>query len=123
MDQFCSCQVSLVVAGSCTLSTRCCRDEPEFCDTLDYIFISKQIDVKGVKTLLHSRADGPQPTLTEPSDHLMLAADLVVLESNKKKSKPATAAVAATVTAAAAAAAAAANNNDNDDDVDDVVAK
>jgi 2',5'-phosphodiesterase len=55
-------------------------DEPRFVDTLDYIFLSKEWAVKDVLQLpsLSDLAPGPQPTETEPSDHLLLAATLTL---------------------------------------------
>ena len=54
------------------------EDEP-FIDTLDYIFVSEDWNVAGVKDLPHREdAGGPFPNLDrgEPSDHLLIAADL-----------------------------------------------
>jgi mRNA deadenylase 3'-5' endonuclease subunit Ccr4 len=55
------------------------REDPPFIDTLDYIFLSPEWSVKGVKSLPHrDDADGPFPNLAagEPSDHILIAADL-----------------------------------------------
>jgi len=53
-------------------------DEP-FIDCLDYIFLSPTVSVKGVLPLPHRDAiQGPLPNPAEPSDHLMIAADLEV---------------------------------------------
>ena len=54
------------------------RDEPEFIDTLDYIFVSRGCEVIDVLSLpdVGSR-DAPRrplPTAEQPSDHLLLAA-------------------------------------------------
>lgn len=54
------------------------EDEP-FIDTLDYIFLSEEWKVKGVMELPHREGSGgPFPNLekNEPSDHIMIAADL-----------------------------------------------
>ena len=54
------------------------EDEP-FIDTLDYIFVSEDWTVAGVKALPHREgAGGPFPNLDrgEPSDHILIAADL-----------------------------------------------
>mmetsp|Transcript_15167 Transcript_15167/g.18393 ORF Transcript_15167/g.18393 Transcript_15167/m.18393 type:complete len:375 (-) Transcript_15167:1061-2185(-) len=53
------------------------KDEP-FIGCLDYIFLSKHFDVCSVRPLYASveESNGPFPTGKEPSDHLMLAADL-----------------------------------------------
>lgn len=52
-----------------------------FIETLDYIFLSKHWDVKKVKELPHRNdvSDGPYPNAEQPSDHLMIAADLVLM--------------------------------------------
>lgn len=54
------------------------EDEP-FIDTLDYIFISPEWEITGVKPLPNrSVANGPFPNLDhgEPSDHILMAASL-----------------------------------------------
>jgi 2',5'-phosphodiesterase len=54
------------------------EDEP-FIDTLDYIFCGKQWEIVGVNPLPHrDEAGGPFPNLdkNEPSDHILIAADL-----------------------------------------------
>jgi len=54
-------------------------DEP-FIDCLDYIFVSDGVGVDGVKPLPHrSDVTGPFPSAAEPSDHLLIAADLRLL--------------------------------------------
>lgn len=56
------------------------NDEP-FIDTLDYIFLSPQWSVNNVLPLPSKEASmaiGPLPTQHEPSDHLMIAADLSI---------------------------------------------
>ena len=61
------------------------EDEP-FIDTLDYIFLSRgQWKVENMATFVdRTKAGGPFPNLeeSEPSDHILMAADLVVA-SNK----------------------------------------
>lgn len=50
-----------------------------FIDTLDYIFCSEQWDIDAVKALpTREQASGPFPNLdeSEPSDHILIAADL-----------------------------------------------
>ncbi len=59
----------------------CQRDDPEnfFVDTLDYIFLSDQWKVTKVKPIQHrTEAKGPFPNLDEgePSDHVLISADL-----------------------------------------------
>lgn len=55
------------------------NDEP-FIETIDYIFASKQgVAVVACKPLPdRSEAQGPFPTREEPSDHLLIAAELRV---------------------------------------------
>lgn len=51
--------------------------EEGFIDTLDYIFCGSDWIVQSVKKLPHrDEADGPFPNEIEPSDHILLAADL-----------------------------------------------
>ena len=55
------------------------KEEDPFIDTLDYIFLSEEWKVKGVKELCHrTDSGGPFPNLDrgEPSDHVLIAADL-----------------------------------------------
>ena len=55
------------------------KDDPQFIDTLDYIFISPKIEVAEVLQLPHrSEVKGPFPAPDEPSDHILLAATLRV---------------------------------------------
>ena len=56
------------------------KSEPAFCETLDYIFCSKDIKVATVLPLPESRAtvSGPFPNSAQPSDHMMIAATLNV---------------------------------------------
>ena len=60
-----------------------CRDDPPFIGTLDYIFLSKSTSttegwkVHRTKTLPNKETSGgPFPGENEPSDHLLIAADL-----------------------------------------------
>lgn len=80
--------------------TNYARTGDVFAACLDYIFLSPDVvatRTRPLPTLADlDAAGGPLPTLQEPSDHLMIAADLVVCET------------AAAATAAAEAAAAAA---------------
>ena len=56
------------------------RDEPPFVDVLDYVFLSPHWRVRGVQELPSRDAiPGPLPTEQEPSDHLLLAAEIAVL--------------------------------------------
>lgn len=55
------------------------RDDPEFVDTLDYIFVSRRcevLDVLPLPDLADAKRGGPQPTAGQPSDHLLLAASI-----------------------------------------------
>jgi 2',5'-phosphodiesterase len=55
------------------------RDKDPFIDTLDYIFLSDHWKVTGVKSLpKREDSGGPFPNLdhNEPSDHILIAADL-----------------------------------------------
>lgn len=55
------------------------KEDDPFIDTLDYIFLSEEWKVKGVKELPHrDGSGGPFPNLDkgEPSDHILIAADL-----------------------------------------------
>lgn len=52
-------------------------DSEPFIDTLDYIFLSKEWNVKSVENLPHrDDVDGPLPTRDEPSDHILLSATI-----------------------------------------------
>lgn len=55
------------------------KDEPEFIDTLDYIFYSDRLAVKEVDALPH-RNDvvGPFPNDNEPSDHIAISASFTI---------------------------------------------
>lgn len=53
------------------------QQQPEFIDTLDYIFYSPKegIEVESVRPLPHrSEVQGPLPNQDEPSDHILLSA-------------------------------------------------
>lgn len=53
------------------------KQEVPFKDTLDYIFISPQWTVLGTAPLPNEATNsGPLPTEHEPSDHLLISADL-----------------------------------------------
>jgi len=56
------------------------RGSPEdFMGCLDYIFLSEGLQVSGVKRVAtQEEAPGPYPSETQPSDHVMIAADLIV---------------------------------------------
>jgi len=55
------------------------KDDDPFIDTLDYIFVTDDIEVVDVLELPHrDDVKGPFPTETEPSDHIMLAATIRV---------------------------------------------
>lgn len=53
------------------------KEQDPFIDTLDYIFVSDEWKVTGVLPTGHRNdANGPFPNAVEPSDHIMIAADL-----------------------------------------------
>ena len=53
--------------------------QEDFIDCLDYIFLSEGIDVTGVLELpTKDSCPGPYPSATQPSDHVMIAANLCV---------------------------------------------
>ena len=56
------------------------KDDEPFIDTLDYIFVTENIRVDAVAPLKHRDevTDGPYPSENEPSDHVLLAADVTV---------------------------------------------
>lgn len=57
------------------------RSEEPFIDTLDYVFLSEHWRVTDVEQTPHrNEVVGPLPTQLEPSDHILIAAE-VVLES------------------------------------------
>lgn len=54
------------------------QEQPVFQETLDYIFCSKEWEVKAVEELPHRSVApaGPYPAENEPSDHVLLAAEV-----------------------------------------------
>ena len=53
------------------------KDDPQFIDTLDYIFISPTVEVAEFLPLPNrSEVKGPFPAPDEPSDHILLAATI-----------------------------------------------
>lgn len=55
------------------------KTEPLFVDTLDYIFCGPGVQVLSADDLPHrSKVHGPLPNASEPSDHIMLAANVRV---------------------------------------------
>ena len=59
------------------------RDD-EFVGTLDYIFLSDEWDVDGVQKIpTREEYPGPFPTEAEPSDHLLISADLSLSGASK----------------------------------------
>lgn len=53
------------------------EENDPFIDTLDYIFLSKEWKVTSVKEICsRENANGPFPNAKEPSDHVLIAADL-----------------------------------------------
>ena len=55
------------------------KDDEPFIDTLDYIFVTDDVEVLDVLDLPHrDEVKGPFPAATEPSDHIMLAATVLV---------------------------------------------
>ena len=61
------------------------RDGPPFIETLDYIFISENVEVEEVDELPHRSDvdDNPFPSATEPSDHIMIGARLKFLGARR----------------------------------------
>ena len=60
------------------------KEGPMFIDTLDYIFHSPEWTVKGVGLLPHrEEVNGPLPNKSESSDHLLIAAELVVRDCSR----------------------------------------
>lgn len=62
-----------------TVKTLTVNHDSPFVDTLDYIFVCSGIDVCGVKEPISAASlmdDVMFPSATEPSDHLLIAADL-----------------------------------------------
>ena len=71
-------EVGKMAAQSETLRARIKDDDP-FIDTLDYIFVTDDVEVVDVLDLPHrDQVKGPFPAATEPSDHIMLAATIRV---------------------------------------------
>lgn len=55
------------------------KEDDPFIDTLDYIFLSDEWSVSRVKPIVHRDvANGPYPNAVEPSDHVLIAADLTL---------------------------------------------
>lgn len=55
------------------------KDDDPFIGTLDYIFLSKEWSVNGVREISkREEVDGPFPNVDEPSDHALIAADLKI---------------------------------------------
>jgi 2',5'-phosphodiesterase len=53
------------------------KDSPTFIATLDYIFHSPEWTVESVRNLPHrDNVAGPLPNADEPSDHLVISAEL-----------------------------------------------
>jgi len=53
------------------------KEDDAFIDTLDYIFLSREWSVESTKPIVHrDKANGPFPNSFEPSDHVLIAADL-----------------------------------------------
>jgi mRNA deadenylase 3'-5' endonuclease subunit Ccr4 len=53
------------------------KEDDPFIGTLDYIFLSKEWKVVGTHKIPHRKdAGGPFPNETEPSDHVLISADL-----------------------------------------------
>jgi len=53
------------------------KEDDPFIGTLDYIFLSEEWKVSSVKEIVHRNdANGPYPIESEPSDHVIIAADL-----------------------------------------------
>jgi exonuclease III len=60
------------------------EERDPFIDTLDYIFLSSGWTVTAVKPLVHrDEANGPFPNAKEPSDHVLIWADLEVCTDQK----------------------------------------
>jgi 2',5'-phosphodiesterase len=60
------------------------REDEPFIDTLDYIFVSKNVEPISVQTLpARETAGGPYPNEHEPSDHIMIASTLKLTTESK----------------------------------------
>jgi 2',5'-phosphodiesterase len=58
------------------------QDDP-FIDTLDYIFLSDEVEPLSVKVLpTRDHAGGPFPNEHEPSDHILIASTMKLTETN-----------------------------------------
>jgi len=56
-------------------------DKPVFIDTLDYIFLSPEWKIDSVRELPHrDEVQGPLPNKDEPSDHVMISAQVALRE-------------------------------------------
>lgn len=54
-------------------------EKPIFVDTLDYIFLSPEWKVDGVRDLPHrDDVGGPLPNKDEPSDHILISAQVAL---------------------------------------------
>jgi len=55
------------------------KEKDPFIDTLDYVFLSPHWKINAVKELPHrDEAKGPFPNEDEPSDHILIAADIEI---------------------------------------------
>lgn len=55
------------------------RDDPIFIETLDYMFLSDEWNVTSVEPLPNrDEVEGPLPNAEEPSDHILIAAELAL---------------------------------------------
>jgi mRNA deadenylase 3'-5' endonuclease subunit Ccr4 len=55
------------------------REDDPFIDTLDYIFLSPEWKVESTKSIVHRNiANGPYPNAHEPSDHVLISAELTL---------------------------------------------
>jgi len=55
------------------------QEQPVFVDTLDYIFLSPEWKVDGVRDLPHrDDIEGPLPNKDEPSDHILISAQVTL---------------------------------------------
>lgn len=59
------------------------RDSPPFINVLDYIFLSPHWNIRNIQELpSRTSIQGPLPTKEEPSDHLLLSAEIDILPSS-----------------------------------------
>jgi mRNA deadenylase 3'-5' endonuclease subunit Ccr4 len=58
-------------------------NRPPYCDTLDYIFISRHFEVVSTVPLPSREASSLMPNETEPSDHLLIGAQLRIAGSEQ----------------------------------------